>query len=161
MATDLALVSDLELAEMENAIKERGRALATKEGKTESQLWTIKLIDYLMVSGYKLPSVDKALMAKAYADQLADAIIVYGYDNIARVVKEWIKKDDREFKQFPTSGTILAQVKESLGNPVAEIARRNYEAQIAQMERYERNELMKGVSEVHLKELERRYKHEN
>lgn len=157
MVTDLALVSDLELGEMEIAIKQRAKKISTKEGKTESQLWAIKMIDYIMISGYKLPSVDKELMAKAYADQLADAIIIYGYDAIARVVKEWVKKDDREFKQFPTSGTILAEVKETLGNPIAEIARRNHEAKVEQMVERERKELMKGVTEEHLEELKRRY----
>lgn len=157
MTTDLALVSDLELARMENAIKERSKKLATKEGKTESQLWAIKLIDYIMISGYKLPAVDKELMAKAYADQLSDAIIVYGYDNIAKVVKEWVKKDDREFKQFPTSGTLLAEVKEELGNPIAEIARRNHEAEVERMVAREREELMKGATKERLEELNRRY----
>lgn len=160
MITDLSVVSSTELARMESAITERAKELSTKEGMTEAQLWAVKLLEYLAVSGYKLPSVDKALMAKTWADQLSEAIIVYGYDDIARVVKLWVKEDCRDYKQFPTTGTILARVKELLGNPIVEIARRNHEAQVEQMVQHEHDELMNGVSEEHLKELERRYKHE-
>lgn len=157
MMTDLTLVSSTDLAKMEMAISERGKALATKEGKTQAQLWAVNMIEYLACSGYKLPSVDKELMAKTYAEQMADAIIIYGYDDIARVVKEWVKKDDREYKQFPTSGTLLAEVKKLLGNPLAEIARRNQEARVAQIVEHEKQELMKGVTEERLEELKRRY----
>lgn len=158
MTTELSTLTDIELAKMEVAINERGRELATLEGKKNAQLWAVNLLEYLALSGYKLPAVDKTMMAKIWADQLTEAIIIYGKDDIARVVKEWVKKDDREFKQFPTSGTILAEVKELLGNPVAEIARRNHEAYVKQVVDHEREELMKDATPEHLQELERRYK---
>lgn len=160
MVTDLALVSDLELAKIEVAIKERTQRLTTKEGKAEAQMWAIKMIDYIMVSGYKIPQVDKTMMAKAYADQLSDAIAIYGYDDIARVVKEWIRNDDRYYKQFPTAGTILAEVKAKLGNPLAEVARRNHEAEVARIVERERQELRDKYSEEEFERLERKYKHE-
>lgn len=160
MVTDLTLVSDLELGKIELAIKQRTQKLATKEGKAESQLWAVRMIDYIMASGYKLPPVDKEVMAKAYADQLADAIAVYGYDDIAKVVKEWIKNDDREYKRFPTAGDILAEVKNTLGNPLAEVARRNHEAEVMRIVEHERSELMKNVTDEQMERLERKYKHE-
>lgn len=157
MITDLSVVSSKELAQMEVAMNERGRRMATEEGKRDAQLWAINLLEYLALSGYKLPSVDKELMAKTWADQLSEAIIIYGEDDIARVVKAWVKEDSRDYKQFPTTGTLLAKVKELLGNPVAEIARRNYEAQVEQIVEHEREELVKGVSKEHIEELKRRY----
>lgn len=160
MMTDLALVSDVDLAKMERDISERGHRLITQEGKKEATEYALKLLTYLAESGYTLPAIDKEEMAKVWAGQLEEAIIIYGYDDIARVVKVWVKEDDRDYKQFPTAGTILAKVKDLLGNPVAEIARRNHEAEVKRMVEYERAELMKDVTEEHLAELQRRYEHE-
>ena len=158
MTTELSLMSSSELAKLEVAMNERGRKMVTREGKTEAQEFALRMLRYIVECGYKLPSIDVDSMAKTWAGQLEECIIVYGYEDIARVVKLWATEDDREFKQFPTTGTIIAKVKELLGNPVAEIARRNHEAQVAQMVQHEHDELMKGVSDERLKELERRYK---
>lgn len=160
ITTSLALVSDIELAKMEHDISERGHRFITPEGKKEASAYALRLLTYLADSGYKLPSVDKEEMAEVWAGQLEEAIIIYGYDDIARVVKVWVKEDDREYKQFPTTGTILTKIKELLGNPVAEIARRNHEAEVKQIVEHERNELMKGVTKEHLEELQRRYNNE-
>ena len=157
MITDLTLINDQDLAKMEVAMNERGREVITQEGKKKEYEFALRMIHYIMDCGYKLPSIDPNGMAAVWAGQLEEAIIIYGYDDIARVVKVWAKEDDREFKQFPTTGTIIAKVKELLGNPVAEIARRNHEAMVEQMVAQEREELMKGATEEHLKELEERY----
>lgn len=158
MITDLTLISSQDLAKMEVAMNERGREVLTQEGKNKEYEFALRMIHYIMDCGYKLPSIDPEGMAAVWAGQLEEAIIIYGYDDIARVVKVWAKEDDREFKQFPTTGTIIAKVKELLGNPVAEIARRNHEAFVKQMVKEEHEELMKGATEEHLKELEKRYK---
>lgn len=160
MITDLTLISSQDLAKMEVAMNERGREAITQEGKKKEYEFALRMIHYIMDCGYKLPSIDPEGMAAVWAGQLEEAIIIYGYDDIARVVKVWAKEDDREFKQFPTTGTIIAKVKELLGNPVAEIARRNHEAMVEQMVAAEKQELMKDVSEEHLKELQRRYQNE-
>lgn len=160
MITDLTLINDQDLAKMEVVMNERGREVITQEGKKKEYEFALRMIHYIMDCGYKLPSIDPNGMAAVWAGQLEEAIIIYGYDDIARVVKVWAKEDDREYKQFPTTGTIIAKVKELLGNPVAEIARRNHEAMVEQMVAAEKQELMKGVSEEHLKELQRRYKNE-
>lgn len=160
MVTDLTLVSSKELAKMEVAMNERGRKIITQEGKTEAREFAVRMIEYISKCGYKLPSIDIEGMAKVWERQLEEAIVIYGYEDIARVVEVWAKEDDREYKQFPTTGTIIAKVKELLGNPVAEIARRNHEAIVEQMAERERKELLKGVSEEHLKELQRRYQNE-
>ena len=157
MITDLTLISSQELAKMEVAMNERGREVITQEGKKKEYEFALRMIHYIMDCGYRIPSIDPEGMAAVWAGQLEECIIIYGYDDIARVVKVWAKEDDREFKQFPTTGTIIAKVKELLGNPVAEIARRNHEAQVEQMVARERKELMKGATEEHLKELEARY----
>lgn len=157
MITDLTLISGQDLAKMEVAMNERGREVITQEGKKKEYEFALRMIHYIMDCGYRLPSIDPEGMAAVWAGQLEEAIIIYGYDDIARVVKVWAKEDDREFKQFPTTGTIIAKVKELLGNPVAEIARRNHEAMVEQMVAQEHEELMKGVTEEHLKELEERY----
>ena len=160
METSLALVSNEELAKMEVAMNERGRRIITKKGKAETYEFALRMIKYIRDCGYSLPAVDKEEMAKVWAGQLEEAIIIYGYDDIARVVKVWAKEDDRPYKQFPTTGTIIAKIKELLGNPVAEIARRNHEAMVEQIVAAEKQELMKDVSEEHLKELQRRYQNE-
>lgn len=160
MITDLTLISSQELAKMEVAMNERGREVITQEGKKKEYEFALRMIHYIMDCGYRLPSIDPEGMAAVWAGQLEECIIIYGYDDIARVVKVWAKEDDREFKQFPTTGTIIAKVKELLGNPVAEIARRNHEAMVEQMVAAEKQELMKDVSEEHLKELQRRYQSE-
>lgn len=157
MVTDLTLVSSKELAKMEVAMNERGRRIITTDGKTEAREFALRMIEYISKCGYKLPSIDVEGMAKVWERQLEESIIIYGYEDIARVVEVWAKEDDREYKQFPTTGTIIAKVKELLGNPVAEIARRNHEAMVEQMVKQEREELMKGATEEHLKELEARY----
>lgn len=160
MITDLTLISGQELAKMEVAMNERGREVLTQEGKNKEYEFALRMIHYIMDCGYRLPSIDPEGMAAVWAGQLEECIIIYGYDDIARVVKVWAKEDDREYKQFPTTGTIIAKVKDLLGNPVAEIARRNHEAMIEQMAKQEREELMKGVTEEHLNELQRRYQNE-
>lgn len=160
MISDLTLISGQDLAKMEVAMNERGREALTQEGKNKEYEFALRMIHYIMDCGYKLPSIDPEGMAAVWAGQLEEAIIIYGYDDIARVVKVWAKEDDREFKQFPTTGTIIAKIKELLGNPVAEIARRNHEAMVEQMVAAEKQELMKDVSEEHLKELQRRYQNE-
>jgi len=160
MITDLTLISSQELAKMEVAMNERGREVITQEGKKKEYEFALRMIHYIMDCGYRIPSIDPEGMAAVWAGQLEECIIIYGYDDIARVVKVWAKEDDREFKQFPTTGTIIAKVKELLGNPVAEIARRNHEAMVEQMVTAEKQELMKDVSEEHLKELQRRYQNE-
>jgi hypothetical protein len=160
MITDLTLISDQDLAKMEVAMSERGHRIITKDGKAEAYEFALRMIHYIMDCGYRLPSIDPEGMAAVWAGQLEEAIIIYGYDDIARVVKVWAKEDDREYKQFPTTGTIIAKVKELLGNPVAEIARRNHEAMVEQMAERERKELLKGVTEEHLNELQRRYQNE-
>lgn len=160
MMTSLASVSDIDLAKMERDISERGHRLITAEGKKEATEYALRLLTYIAESGYTLPPIDKEEMAKVWAGQLEEAIIIYGYDDIARVVKVWAKEDDRPYKQFPTTGTIIAKIKDLLGNPVAEIARRNHEAFVAQMVEHEHNELMKNVTPERMAELERRYKHE-
>lgn len=160
MITDLTLISSQDLAKMEVAMNERGREVITQEGKKKEYEFALRMIHYIMDCGYRLPSIDPEGMAAVWAGQLEECIIIYGYDDIARVVKVWAKEDDREYKQFPTTGTIIAKVKELLGNPVAEIARRNHEAMIEQMVAAEKQELMKDVSEEHLKELQRRYQNE-
>lgn len=160
METSLALVSNEELAKMEVAMNERGRRIITKKGKAETYEFALRMIKYIRDCGYSLPAIDKEEMAQVWAGQLEEAIIIYGYDDIARVVKVWAKEDDRPYKQFPTTGTIIAKIKDLLGNPVAEIARRNHEAMVEQMVAAEKQELMKGVSEEHLKELQRRYQNE-
>ena len=160
MITDLTLISSQDLAKMEVAMNERGREVITQEGKKKEYEFALRMIHYIMDCGYRLPSIDPEGMAAVWAGQLEECIIIYGYDDIARVVKVWAKEDDREFKQFPTTGTIIAKVKELLGNPVAEIARRNHEAMVEQIVAAEKQELMKDVSEEHLKELQRRYQSE-
>lgn len=160
MMTSLASVSDVELAKMEVAMNERGRRIITKAGKKEAEEFALKMIRYISGCGYKLPSINVEDMARVWANQLDEAIIIYGYDDISRVVKVWAKEDDREFKQFPTTGTIIAKIKDLLGNPVAEIARRNHEALVAQMAEAEHAELMKNVTPERMAELERKYKHE-
>ena len=161
METSLALVSNEELAKMEVAMNERGRRIITKKGKAETYEFALRMIKYIRDCGYSLPAIDKEEMAQVWAGQLEEAIIIYGYDDIARVVKVWAKEDDRPYKQFPTTGTIIAKIKDLLGNPVAEIAKRNHEAFVAQMVEHEHNELMKNVTPERMAELERKYKHEN
>ena len=161
MVTSLASVSDVDLAKMEVAMNERGRRIITKTGKKEAEEFALRMIRYIADCGYKLPAMNVEEMARVWAGQLGEAIIIYGYDDIARVVKVWAKEDSREFKQFPTTGTIIAKIKDLLGNPVAEIARRNHETFIAQMKAREHEELMKNITPEKMAELERKYKHEN
>lgn len=157
MITDLSVISDKQLALMKNEINERGKMMLTQEGKKESRIWALKLIDYLLSSGYKLPDASKDRMAVVYADQLSEAIVIHGYDQIQKVVREWIKNDTRQYKAFPTAGDILDAIKNMLGNPAAEIARREHEEEVRKMVERERAELMKDVSEEHIEELKRRY----
>ena len=112
MITDLTLISGQDLAKMEVAMNERGREVITQEGKKKEYEFALRMIHYIMDCGYRLPSIDPEGMAAVWAGQLEECIIIYGYDDIARVVKVWAKEDDREFKQFPTTGTIIAKVKE-------------------------------------------------
>lgn len=154
----LMTVSDIELAQIENQIKERAATLATKDGKAESEQWVLKMFDYLQNSGYKLPDCDKRKMAVVYSDQLKDAITVYGYDSIAYCVREWIKGDT--YRRFPNAGIILSKVHELCGNPLAEVARRNHEAEVRQMIECEKEKLLKNVTDEQMERLERKYKHE-
>ena len=151
-------VSDLQLGIMENNIKQRAQMLETEAGKAECAQWVLNMFEYLRLSGYKLPNDKVKAMAKVYASQLKDAIVIYGYDDVSRCVKEWIKEDT--YMRFPNSGQILQKVHELCGNPLAEIARRNEAARVEMMVQKEREELMKDVTEEQLKEMERRYKHE-
>lgn len=152
---ELAALSDLELAKLENSIKERANSLATLKGKKESEQWVIRLFDYLQNSGYRLPDADKKRMAAAYADQLKDAIIVYGYEQVSYCVREWVKSDT--YKTFPNAGMILEKVHELCGNPIAEVARRKHEALVKQMEERNRKELLSKYSDEELEQLRKKY----
>ena len=153
-------VSDIQLAVMKNKIEERSRKMMTAEGKKEAQLWTLQLITRIASCGYRLPDIDKKMMALSYEEVLSDAIVTYGCNDIWDAVKEWIKNDTRQYKAFPTAGDILDAVKSMLGNPAAEIARREHEHEVEKIVEKEHDELMKNVTPEQMERLERKYKHE-
>lgn len=155
---ELATLSDIELARLEKDIKDRAQLLETREGKIEACQWVLRLFKYLRDSGYKMPDNDVESMSKTYARQLKDAIAVYGYNQISLCVDEWIKEDT--YKRWPNSGQILQKVKEMCGNPIAEVARRNYEAEVNRIVDEERKRNMEGITPERMAALERKYKHE-
>lgn len=161
MLQNLMTVSDMQLAVMQNRIEERGKKMMTEAGRKEAQLWTLQLITRIASCGYKLPDIDKKMMALSYEEVLKEAIVTYGCNDIWLAVREWIKNDTRQYKAFPTAGDILDAVKSMLGNPAAEIARREHEHEVERIVAREHEELMKDVTPEQMEKLERKYKHEN
>ena len=155
MKNEMATTSDVELAKMETEIKQRASSIETNNGKKESQQWVLVMFDYLKNSGYKVQDNDMKRMAEAYAGQLKDAIVVYGYNAISVCVREWIKED--KYGRFPNAGQILEKVHELCGNPIAEIAKRNHEAKVKMIVQKEQDELRSKYSKEQIEELERRY----
>lgn len=158
MITDLSVVDDVQLARMENDIKQREIEIKTDVGKRKYQRWLVKMLAYFVESGYRLPDADVEHMAVVRMDQLSDAIVLYGESALEQVARQWVMDDTRAYKQFPTSGDILAKAKEMLGNPIAEVARRNHEAYVQRMVEQERKELLGSYTKEQLIELERKYK---
>lgn len=139
----LATIPDKELNTLKTQISARQKAMATKEGAKEAAGVMIAMFDYFQLSGYRLPDVDYKKMAAAYADQLKDCIITYGYDTIKQAAREYIKRNDSGYNQLPTAGQLIAVVKSIAGDPLIEIKRRELEEWIREDDRKVHERLLK------------------
>ena len=140
---DLTNISRKELNLLKTQIKAREEALATKEGVKEAAGVMLAMFDYFQLSGYRLPDVDYKKMAAAYADQLKDCIITYGYDTIKQAAREYIRRNDSGYNGIPTAGQLIAVVKSIAGDPRVEMKRRELEEWIAEDDRKVHAELLK------------------
>lgn len=132
---ELSLKTDAELEQMVKAIESRSAKLQTKDGITQSEMWMLKMFKYLALSGYKVPAEDKMAMAKVWVSQLRDYIALYGFKVIEEAVERYVIEDTSSYRQIPNTGQLIAIIKTTGKNPIAEIGRRKQAEREAALER--------------------------
>ena len=132
MDMNLSTLTDDKLHELVKACDERRERLATNDGQAQTLMEMLRLFEYLEASGYHMPlKENRQLVARVWAEQLAECIITYGFPVIRDAVKRFIETDTREFRQAPNAADIKAIAKNMGFNPKRELAIRRLEAEEA------------------------------
>lgn len=145
---NLTTISDNELKALKSELEGREKALETKEGKKEAAAVMLAMFDYFQTSGYRLPDVNYKKMAAAYADQMKECIIAYGYNKIKEAAREYIKRDASGYHGLPTAGELIAVVKDIADDPRREIRRREFEKWIEEDDKRVHAELLRKAKEA-------------
>lgn len=146
---DLVTMTDTELDNAINAIKERELAMQTEAGKNYVVGKMRECIGLLETWGYKFDGNEVGL-AKLWADGLSEEFVRLGADGIRKAVIKWAETDDSEYRSFPKIAWIVEACKSIGGDPRAEKGRRVQAEAERQMEidhRKEFDELQKAHPE--------------
>lgn len=132
---ELATLTQDELMQAIDQQRKRAEFLTTKRGQARALQHVTEILAYLNASGYRLPTKDTDAVAAAWTDQLSEVIAEYGFEDLQKSVRAFVMKDTREYKQFPNTGVIIAEMRANGRNPKAELSRREKEAREAELER--------------------------
>lgn len=154
---ELVTMSNDELAVSVNQVKRREHYMQTDDGKARAKMLMLEQFEYLRMSGYKLPNADPEKMSEVWAEQMRDYIVLYGSDVIAKAVKTFVMEDHREYRQAPNAAQIIEVAKRIGYNPIAESAKRQYEAEIEKADMEYRIEVEKRLTREKREELAEKY----
>lgn len=120
---ELVTMSDTELKNAVDAVKERELALKTDAGRKFVVSKMRGLIMYLENLGYKSDADGNAL-AELWANSLSEEFAILGYDGMKKAVMYWAEHDDSEYRFFPKIPWIKDACSKVGGDPRAEMGRR-------------------------------------
>lgn len=142
----LTVISDAELDQAIEVLKERELAIQTDNGKKYVVSKMRELIMYLEKLGYK-PDADERALSTLWARSLSEEFIRLGEDGLREAVTEWVEGDANNYRVFPKIPWIKDACARVGGDPRVEKGRRMQ----AEVERKMEGEHRKEVEEFKAK----------
>ena len=143
---ELVTMSNAELEQALNDLKERELALQTESGRNYIIGKMRECIGLLETWGYKFDGNELAL-ARLWADGLKEEFVRLGADGIRKAVTKWAEADTSEYRSFPKIPWIIESCKQISGDPRVEKGRRMQEQAERQMEAEHKAEMEKFKEE--------------
>ena len=143
---ELVTMSNTELEQALNDLKERELALQTESGRKYMISKMRECIGLLETWGYKFDGNELAL-ARLWADGLKEEFVRLGADGIQKAVTKWAEADTSEYRSFPKIPWIIESCKQISGDPRVEKGRRMQEQAERQMEAEHKAEMEKFKKE--------------